>query len=1086
MPGENVKVAVRVRPFNQREIDANSKCVIQMDGGSTTITNPHTGEKKTFTFDHSYWSHDGYNERSDSMLVPENETSVYADQQCVFNQLGRQVLDNAWEGYNSTLFAYGQTGSGKSYSMLGYGTNKGIVPIACGELFKAIDSADKSNGKQMQVTFSMLEIYNEHVRDLLTNNTKAIPGGLKVRQDRNQSFYVPDLKQLPCRDYKAIERLMEQGTINRTTASTNMNATSSRSHMVITIKFKQVFNNDRGESTTKTSEINLVDLAGSERAKSTGATGDRLREGSAINVSLLTLSSVIEALAEGNPKKTIPYRSSVLTKLLKSALGGNSKTVMIAALSPADINYEETLSTLRYADRAKKIQNKAVINLSPTEKLIHDLKSENARLLQLLASHTSGGSSGMTHDKDFITADLEHLIAQNEKQMKESTMSWEQKLEDAKREWEMEHVSASDKMFSKNPYFQNVNEDPQLSGVIKKFIYEGVTMVGKCNNIDTTKKPHIALRGLGIQDHHANIMCNKSNVYADPISPNEVFVNGVKISKKTALKHGDRIKMGSNSLFLFVGFPNERKKSDDDLTKKYDYNFFQNELAASLGINYDLKSKQKDASGDLGIAEVYHDYLTLMPMVAEVNAISEELQKNVSFSLFVLNLASYDSSGLEKEKEVAVKVVQQITNQVWIWSKAKFTNRKYLIEELYNNFTENPESVNDIAHEDDPFWDPVEDVYLGCAHAWLHSLAYCMPLDDQIAILNHSGKEEGHLQVSVSPCTANGIVQSDEMMILDPNDLLNKRFDIMIQIQQCIGLKWIKQNSTRGIMIKFKLYDERYGHQTRALWHVVNPRVNFQQHITVDNVDDDFLTYLHSNAVVFEVWGLQGGRVDTPDTTLDDGMIRTNSPPHSSPPSTAASFSSAEFDAMEKELEGAKHEIKSLSDQKEELFQLCRILRKENTNLKTKVKEAKKNNKNGITRPSRPKSASKSEIISKEVQNEKDKTPSSRSSSAASQGNNNVQAELGRALKRYFGDIKPIQSQMQYLLSSEMPPEPARSKHGSVKGDSYDRLRSFADVRQKDIDQLSEGFNKALLTLKSSVAATVRARKTEMQPNGSS
>lgn len=285
------------------------------------------------------------------------------------------------------MFAYGQTGSGKSYSMIGYGANKGIVPIACGELFKAIEAADKSNGKQMQVTFSMLEIYNEQIRDLLANSSqKSKSGALKVRQDANQRFYVPNLRQLPCSNYETIERLMEEGTINRTTASTNMNATSSRSHMVITIKFKQVFNNDLGESTTKTSEINLVDLAGSERAKATGATGDRLKEGSAINVSLLTLGSVIEALAEGNPKTVVPYRESVLTKLLKSALGGNSKTVMIAALSPADINYEETLSTLRYADRAKKIQNKAVINLSPTEKLIQDLKAENARLLKLLAS----------------------------------------------------------------------------------------------------------------------------------------------------------------------------------------------------------------------------------------------------------------------------------------------------------------------------------------------------------------------------------------------------------------------------------------------------------------------------------------------------------------------------------------------------------------------------------------------------------------------------------------------------------------------------------------------------------------------------
>lgn len=1034
MPGENVQVAVRVRPFNQREKDANSKCILKMEGGSTVITNPHNGDTKTFTFDHSYWSHDGFNERNDSVLIPESESSNYADQQLVFNQLGRQVLDNAWEGYNSTLFAYGQTGSGKSYSMLGYGANKGIVPIACGELFKAIEKADKSNGRQMQVTFSMLEIYNENVRDLLAHNAKAPQGGLKVRQDRNQAFYVPDLRQLPCQDYKAIERLMEQGTINRTTASTNMNATSSRSHMVITIKFKQVFNNDLGESTTKTSEINLVDLAGSERAKSTGATGDRLKEGSAINQSLLSLGSVIEALAEGNPKKTVPYRSSVLTKLLKSALGGNSKTVMIAALSPADINYEETLSTLRYADRAKKIQNKAVINMSPTEKLIHDLKAENARLLQLLAQNGSGASINK--------ADLELLIAQNERQMKESTMSWDQKLEDAKREWELEHASAGDKMLSQYPYFQNVNEDPQLSGVIKKYIMEGVTIVGKCTNIQQSKKSCIALRGLGIQEHHVNIICNKNKIVTEPLASNDIFVNGVKISSRTLLKHGDRIKMGSNSLFLFIGFPNERnKESAEELTKKCDYAFFQNELAASLGI-------QKDNS-QATLAAVYSDYIILMPEVAEVNAISKELQKNVTFQIFVLNLASHDSAGQEKDKEIAVKVTQDITNQVWIWSKAKFTNRKYLIEEQYQKFIDNPNYVDSLAKEDDPFWDPVEDIYLGCSHAWLHSLAYRMPLEEQIAILSHSGMEEGNLQVLIAPCTPNGIVQGDDVMILDPNELLESRLDIMIQVQQCVGLRWIKQNSTRGILIKFKFYNERYGHQSRAVWHVVNPRVNFQKHITIDCVDNDFLSYLHTHAVVLEVWGLQGGRVATPTLTLDDGVIRASSPAITlSPPSTAASVSSVELDALERELDKAKSQIHSLKSENENLVELCRVLKKENSILKTKGKDGKKG-KNGTLSTS------------------------------------DIHVELGRALKRYFRDIGPVQHQLQDITHCNLPPEPNRSKNGVVQANSYDSLRKFTRTRQMEMEELSSNFNNSVKLLKESVAATVRARKNDKTSNGS-
>ncbi|ESO83557.1 hypothetical protein LOTGIDRAFT_236567, partial [Lottia gigantea] len=397
--GDSVKVAVRVRPFNQREKNAGSKCIISMNGASTTITNPDNGDSKTFSFDHCY-----------CFTLPFGQKYIFLFQNKVFSDLGKGVLDNAWQGYNATLFAYGQTGSGKSYSMTGYGNNKGIVPITCGELFKAIES-NKDDKKQLRVTFSMLEIYNEQIRDLLVKGQQK-QGGLKVRQNPKVGFYVEGLKQVPVSNYKEIEQLMNQGAISRTTASTNMNATSSRSHMVITIKFEQVFMNVSGESTTKSSEINLVDLAGSERANSTGATGDRLKEGAAINQSLSSLGNVIRALADisgGKKKVIVPYRDSVLTKLLQSALGGNSRTIMIAALSPADINYDETLSTLRYADRAKKIQNNAVVNESPTERLIRELKEENERLMAMLKT---GGNKKTDNSEE-----LKYLLAENERQM---------------------------------------------------------------------------------------------------------------------------------------------------------------------------------------------------------------------------------------------------------------------------------------------------------------------------------------------------------------------------------------------------------------------------------------------------------------------------------------------------------------------------------------------------------------------------------------------------------------------------------------------------------------------------------------------
>ncbi len=185
---------------------------------------------------------------------------------------------------------------------------------------------------------------------------------------RTLGVYVQDLSKHPVDSYEAIEAKMDEGYRNRSIGATLMNATSSRAHTIITIEFKQITTID-GRKMEKFSVINLVDLAGSEKAGQTGATGDRLKEGCAINKSLTVLGQCISILADkaiGKEKKTVvPFRDSALTRILQNALGGNSKTIMICALSPAAINYEETLSTLRYADRAKKIQNKAVINESP-------------------------------------------------------------------------------------------------------------------------------------------------------------------------------------------------------------------------------------------------------------------------------------------------------------------------------------------------------------------------------------------------------------------------------------------------------------------------------------------------------------------------------------------------------------------------------------------------------------------------------------------------------------------------------------------------------------------------------------------------
>ena len=326
--------------------------------------------QKTFKFDKSYWSFN----KSDSH---------FAGQDNLFQDLGSPLLDNAFQGYNNCIFAYGQTGSGKSYSMMGYGEEAGVIPRICREMFARITELQSDPNLKYRVEVSYLEIYNERVRDLLNPSTK---GNLKVREHPSTGPYVEDLAKLVVGSFKEIEHLMDEGNKARTVAATNMNETSSRSHAVFTLTLTQKRHDvETSMDTEKVAKISLVDLAGSERASSTGATGSRLKEGAEINRSLSTLGRVIAALADLSSTKKknasmVPYRDSVLTWLLKDSLGGNSMTAMIAAISPADINFEETLSTLRYADSAKRIKNHAVVNEDPNARMIRELKEELAQL----------------------------------------------------------------------------------------------------------------------------------------------------------------------------------------------------------------------------------------------------------------------------------------------------------------------------------------------------------------------------------------------------------------------------------------------------------------------------------------------------------------------------------------------------------------------------------------------------------------------------------------------------------------------------------------------------------------------------------
>uniref|UniRef100_A0A8D3BE54 Kinesin family member 13A n=1 Tax=Scophthalmus maximus TaxID=52904 RepID=A0A8D3BE54_SCOMX len=528
MSDSKVKVAVRLRPMNRREIELKTKCVVDMEDNQTVL---HPPPSSVFAFDHCFWSMD------------ESNVPKYAGQEVVFKCLGEGILENAFQGYNACIFAYGQTGSGKSFSMMGNGEQPGLIPRLCCSLFERVHR-EENESHTFKLEVSYMEIYNEKVRDLL--DPKGSRQSLKVREHKVLGPYVDGLSQLAVTSFEDIEVLMSEGNKSRTVAATNMNEESSRSHAVFSIIVTQtLYDLKSGNSGEKVSKMSLVDLAGSERVSKTGAAGERLKEGSNINKSLTTLGCVISALADqsaGKGKaKFVPYRDSVLTWLLKDNLGGNSKTAMIATVSPSADNYEETLSTLRYADRAKRIVNHAV------------LREEVEKLKVQLSQAES-----------MKAPELKEKLEESEKLIQDMTVTWEEKLRKTEeiateRQKQLESMGISletsgIKVGEDKCFLVNLNADPALNELLVYYLKEH-TRVGA----DTSQD--IQLFGIGIQPEHCVLdLCPDGDVTLTPIGNARTCVNGTMIDSLVHLWHGDRILWGNNHFFR-INLP-QRKRRD--------------------------------------------------------------------------------------------------------------------------------------------------------------------------------------------------------------------------------------------------------------------------------------------------------------------------------------------------------------------------------------------------------------------------------------------------------------------------------------------------------------------------------------------
>ncbi|XP_063371290.1 kinesin-like protein KIF3A [Cydia amplana] len=415
---ENVRVVVRVRPMDEREKLEGAPCCVSVDAvhGTVAVTR--------------------------SNAAPPEPPRVYAydavfdwttSQMDIYVQTASPIVEQVLKGYNGTIFAYGQTGTGKTYTMAGATAApelRGIIPNSFAHIFSHIATA--KDDEKFLVCVTYLEIYNEEVRDLLGNNPHQ---SLEVKERPDIGVFVKDLTGYVVHNADELEKIMFVGNKNRHIGATAMNTESSRSHAIFSITVESSKKGADKKAHVKMGKLHLVDLAGSERQSKTQATGTRLKEATKINQSLSVLGNVISALVDGKSTH-IPYRNSKLTRLLQDSLGGNSKTVMIATIGPAESNYVETISTLRYANRAKNIENKTHVNSEPGDALLTRFQQEIDQLKKQLEENENELeeegeaelSEGEFTDDTLTEAELDSLGPDERKELRRLRREEKEKL----------------------------------------------------------------------------------------------------------------------------------------------------------------------------------------------------------------------------------------------------------------------------------------------------------------------------------------------------------------------------------------------------------------------------------------------------------------------------------------------------------------------------------------------------------------------------------------------------------------------------------------------------------------------------------
>eukprot|EP01064_Diplonema_japonicum_P004406 TRINITY_DN1286_c2_g4_i2.p1 TRINITY_DN1286_c2_g4~~TRINITY_DN1286_c2_g4_i2.p1 ORF type:complete len:931 (+),score=161.76 TRINITY_DN1286_c2_g4_i2:62-2854(+) len=873
---ESVKVAVRMRLFNQREKTAGATRVVRMQneekGSKTFITNPETNEEKSFAFDYSFQSHS----------ETEQNIGPYADQDTVFNDLGKPVLYSALEGRNVCLFAYGQTGAGKSFSMLGKANPpelQGIIPRSCLEIFRLRDLERDDPCVKYQIHMQVVEIYCEMINDLLDSRKNWPPNGHKPRLTKDG--YVVDTITKPCFNYEDIEASFRFADQNRSVGSHALNPESSRAHTIYCIGYQRQKKTtpDAKQAETISAKINLVDLAGSERSESAGTTGQMLKEGNAINLSLTALGSTIKALSEG---KRPNFRDSKLTLLLQGSMT-NGKVIMIAAVSPASICYDESMSTLRFAERIKMVKIKAKKNVTQDpvaeikkemEEMRNRMQEEINQLKAVCGGDTSALTGGGGNEEELRL--LLEKKKEEERQLKEDFENQLKGLQETDEDRRNKAAAINNKWATafggasqqkpedvKEPHLRNLNEDARLAETLVYILRDGTTKIGRSNKLDP---PHIEFNGMGIVRSHMEVEWDKETgkVWIVTDEPNSTTLNGKKVETRIEMKHNNRLWLGNNYAFRFV-YPGKESEGEQFETTP-DYLFAEAEIAEA--------NQQKTSNSEGLPVALGHQLSEALKKVEQANIIVNDLNVDSGFRPKIVK----DRESGDDMVAVSVNMPQGLL--VWPWEK--FASRLVDMVKIWQEWQyalDNNQAFELPEPSVSPFFD-FEDQLIGEADVWLQSLGNMLEVETAAVIMDPSAGAQGRIQIALSPLDSKGNEgpwDDPELEDLDPfvdapSELIGKEISWKVKINNIMfdagDMLLSKATACKyeKVWVRYRVNSkdpsEPWSQTDPSGAACLDPSYNFVKKHSF-KVTPEFAKYLEKGFVRFQIWGKLVATVNT-------------------------------------------------------------------------------------------------------------------------------------------------------------------------------------------------------------------------------